>query len=320
MKILVTGGAGFIGSHLVEKLIGEGHEVAILEDFNNFYDPAIKRRNIAAVAGKIAVHEVDLREADKVRGVFENGQFDVVIHLAARAGVRPSIGNPQLFYDTNVNGTLHLLEAACAVGLKRFIFGSSSSVYGLATAPFSEDLHLTQTLSPYAATKIAGEFLCSTYSHLYQMRVVALRFFTVYGPRQRPDLAIHQFTRRIWNGKPIDQFGDGTTQRDYTYVDDIVQGVVASLGYDGPLFDVFNLGENQTIELKDLIAAIEAALGRKAKINYLPEQPGDVPRTCADISKAQRLLGYRPGTSLATGLPRFIEWFHQNRARIEVTL
>ncbi|MBA3833533.1 MAG: GDP-mannose 4,6-dehydratase [Chthoniobacterales bacterium] len=320
MKILVTGGAGFIGSHLVEKLLGEGHEVTILDDFNDFYDPTIKRRNIAAVAEKIAVHEVDLRDGDEVRGVFERGEFDVVIHLAARAGVRPSIGNPQLFYDTNVNGTLHLLEAARAVGLKCFIFGSSSSVYGLATAPFSEDLHLTQTLSPYAATKIAGEFLCSTYSHLYQMRVVALRFFTVYGPRQRPDLAIHQFTRRIWNGKPIDQFGDGTTQRDYTYVDDIVQGVVASLGYDGPLFDVFNLGENQTIELKDLIAAIEAALGRRAKINYLPEQPGDVPRTCADISKAQRLLGYRPVTSLATGLPRFIEWFHQNRARIEVPL
>ena len=312
MKILVTGGAGFIGSHLVEKLLGERHEVAILDDFNDFYDPQIKRRNIAPVAEKIAVHEVDLREADKVRGVFESGKFDVVIHLAARAGVRPSIGNPQLYYDTNVDGTLHLLEAARSVGLKRFIFASSSSVYGLAkTVPFSEDLHLTQTVSPYAATKIAGEFLCSTYSHLYQMRIVALRFFTVYGPRQRPDLAIHQFTRRIWNGKPIDQFGDGTTRRDYTYVDDILQGVVASLGYDGPLFDIFNLGENQTIELKDLIAAIEAALGRKAKINYLPEQPGDVPRTCADISKAQRLLGYRPATSLATGLPRFIEWFHQ---------
>ncbi len=315
MKILVTGGAGFIGSHLVEKLLGEGHEVAILDDFNDFYDPQIKRHNIAAVAGKIAVHEIDLRAAEKVRGVFEKGKFDVVMHLAARAGVRPSIGNPQLYYDANVNGTLHLLEAARAVGLKRFIFASSSSVYGLGKAvPFSEDLHLTQTLSPYAATKIAGEFLCSTYSHLYQMRVVALRFFTVYGPRQRPDLAIHQFTRRIWNGKPIDQFGDGTTRRDYTYIDDIIQGVVASLGYEGPLFDVFNLGENQTIELKDLIAAIEAALGRKAKINYLPEQPGDVPRTCADISKAQRLLGYRPATSLAIGLPRFIEWFHENRA------
>ncbi len=314
MRVLVTGGAGFIGSHLVERLLAEGHEVAILDDFNDFYDPQIKRRNIAAVVQKIAVHEVDVRDAGKVLGVFENGKFDVVVHLAARAGVRPSIGQPQLYYDTNVNGTLHLLEAARAVGLQRFIFASSSSVYGLAKeVPFSEELHLTQTVSPYAATKIAGEFLCSTYSHLYQMRIVALRFFTVYGPRQRPDLAIHQFTRRIWNGKAIDQFGDGTTRRDYTYVDDIVQGVMASLGYDGPLFDIFNLGENQTIELKDLIAAIEVALGKKAKINVLPEQPGDVPLTCADISKAQRLLGYRPATSLADGLPRFVEWFHANR-------
>lgn len=316
MRILVTGGAGFIGSHLVEKLLGEGHEIAVLDDFNDFYDPQIKRRNLAAVADKIALHEVDLRDAAAVKGVFDGAKFDAVIHLAARAGVRPSLGNPQLYYDTNVNGTLHLLEAARAVGLKRFIFASSSSVYGLAkTVPFSEELHLTQTVSPYAATKIAGEFLCSTYSHLYQMRVVALRFFTVYGPRQRPDLAIHQFTRRIWNGKPIDQFGDGTTRRDYTYIDDIIQGVVPALSYEGPLFDIFNLGENQTIELKDLIAGIESALGRKAKINYLPEQPGDVPLTCADISKAQRLLGYRPTTSLAEGLPRFIAWFHENCER-----
>ncbi len=315
MKILVTGGAGFIGSHLVEKLLADRHEVAVLDDFNDFYDPAIKRRNLAAVADRITVHEVDLRVTDAVRGVFAQQSFDVVVHLAARAGVRPSLGNPQLYYDTNVDGTLHLLEAARAVGLRRFIFASSSSVYGLAkTVPFSEDLHLTQTVSPYAATKIAGEFLCSTYSHLYQMRIVALRFFTVYGPRQRPDLAIHQFTRQIWNGQPINQFGDGTTRRDYTYIDDIVQGVVASLGYEGPMFDIFNLGENQTIELQHLIAAIEQALGRKAKINHLPEQPGDVPLTCADISKARQLLGYRPTTSLADGLPRFIEWFHANRA------
>ena len=318
MKILVTGGAGFIGSHLVEKLLADGHEVAVLDDFNDFYDPEIKRRNLAAIAARIALHEVDLRDAEAVRAVFAGQNFDVVVHLAARAGVRPSLRDPQLYYDTNVDGTLHLLEAARAIGLKRFVFASSSSVYGLAkTVPFSEDLHLTQTVSPYAATKIAGEFLCSTYSHLYQMRVVALRFFTVYGPRQRPDLAIHQFTRRIWNGEPIDQFGDGTTRRDYTYVDDINQGVVAALSYEGPLFDIFNLGENQTIELKFLIAAIEDAVGRKAKINYLPEQPGDVPLTCADISKARRLLGYRPTTSLAEGLPRFIEWFHAHRKENE---
>ena len=314
MKILVTGGAGFIGSHLVERLLADGHEVAILDDFNDFYDPEIKRGNIAAVEDKITVHKADLRDASAVKTVFHSGKFETVIHLAARAGVRPSITQPQLYYDTNVDGTLHLLEAARAVGIDRFIFASSSSVYGLAkTVPFSEDLHLTQTLSPYAATKIAGEFLCSTYSHLYRMRIVVLRFFTVYGPRQRPDLAIHQFTRRISEGQAIDQFGDGTTRRDYTYIDDIIQGVMASLGYDGPLFDIFNLGESETIPLKDLIAAIEETLGRKATINLLPEQPGDVPLTCADISKARRLLGYEPTTPLRVGLPRFVEWFHETR-------
>src|SRR4029077_15688124 len=183
----------------------------------------------------------------------------------ARAGVRPSIAQPQLYYDTNVTGTLHLLDAARAAGIERLIFGSSSSVYGICkTVPFSEEEHLTQTISPYAATKIAGEFLCSTYSHLYQMRMVALRYFTVYGPRQRPDLAIHQFTRKIHAGQPIDQFGDGSTRRDYTYIDDIIQGTVAALNYDGPLFDIFNLGESETIQLQDLVAAIEKALGKKA--------------------------------------------------------
>jgi UDP-glucuronate 4-epimerase len=315
MKILVTGGAGFIGSHLVERLLSDSHKVAILDDFNDFYDPQIKRENIAAVANQITVHQADLRDARAVNAVFHAEKFDIVIHLAARAGVRPSIGAPQLYYDTNVGGTLHLLEAVRAVGIERFIFASSSSVYGLAkTVPFSEDLHLTQTVSPYAATKIAAEFLCSTYAHLYRIPIVALRFFTVYGPRQRPDLAIHQFTRRIWNGQPIDQFGDGTTRRDYTYIDDIIQGVIASLGYNGQLFDIFNLGESETIQLKDLIVAIEDALGRKAKINRLPEQPGDVPLTCADISKARKLLRYDPQTKFQDGLPKFVEWFLKSRA------
>ena len=211
MRILVTGGAGFIGSHLVEKLLATGHEVSILDDFNDFYDPQIKRANIVSVTGDVAVHQIDLRDSAAVKSLFHREKYDAIVHLAARAGVRPSITQPQLYYDTNVNGTLHLLEAARMTGAERFIFGSSSSVYGSSkTVPFSEDLRLTQTLSPYAATKIAGEFLCSTYSHLYQMRVVALRFFTVYGARQRPDLAIHQFTRRIQAGEPIDQFGDGT--------------------------------------------------------------------------------------------------------------
>lgn len=316
MRILVTGGAGFIGSHLVEKLLAVGHEVSILDDFNDFYDPQIKRANIAGVADAVRVHQLDLRDAAAVRGLFHREKFDAVVHLAARAGVRPSITSPQLYYDTNVNGTLHLLEAVRAVGIERFIFASSSSVYGICkTVPFSEDTHLTQTISPYAATKIAGEFLCSTYSHLYKMRVVALRFFTVYGARQRPDLAIHQFTRRIDAGQPIDQFGDGSTRRDYTYIDDIIQGLMAALEYEGPLFDIFNLGESQTIELRRLIAAIEQALGRKAKINVLPQQPGDVPLTCADISKAQKLLGYQPTTPLAVGLPKFIEWYKATNRR-----
>ena len=315
MRILVTGGAGFIGSHLVEKLLGVGHEVVMVDDFNDFYDPQIKQANIAGFAKDVAVCHVDLRENDSVRTVFSREKVDVVVHLAARAGVRPSIQSPRLYYDTNVLGTLHLLEAARAKGVERFIFASSSSVYGASkTVPFSEEEHLTQTLSPYAATKIGGEFLCSTYSHLYKMRIVALRYFTVYGPRQRPDLAIHQFTRRICAGDPIDQFGDGTTQRDYTYIDDTIQGTMAALDYNGPPYDVFNLGESQTIQLKDLISAIENAVGKKAKISRLSEQPGDMPRTYADISKARKLLGYNPTTKLSEGLPKFVEWFlHKQR-------
>ena len=316
MRILVTGGAGFIGSHLVEKLLATGHEVSALDDFNDFYDPQIKRANVAGVAADVAVHRVDLRDSAAVNQLFHQEKFDAIVHLAARAGVRPSICEPQLYFDTNVSGTLHLLEAARRTGIERFVFASSSSVYGICKeVPFSEDFHLTQTISPYAATKVAGEFLCSTYSHLYQMRIVALRFFTVYGARQRPDLAIHQFTRKIDAGQPIDQFGDGTTRRDYTYIDDIIQGVMAAFDYNGPLYDLFNLGESETIQLKELIAAIENAVGKKAKINQLPEQPGDVPLTCADISKARKLLGYNPTTPLSVGLPKFVEWYRATQKR-----
>ena len=315
MRILVTGGAGFIGSHLVEKLLSDGHAVTILDDFNDFYDPRIKYENIAAVRERVPVHQIDLRDNAAVRDLFRRERFEVIFHLAARAGVRPSLEHPQLYFDTNVNGTLHLLEAARMTGADRFIFASSSSVYGISkTVPFREDLHLTQTISPYAASKISGEFLCSTYSHLYGLRIVALRFFTVYGPRQRPDLAIHQFTRRIFQGEPIKQFGDGTTRRDYTYIDDIIQGTLAAMEYQGPLFDVFNLGESETIQLNELIAAIEKALGREAKIKRLPEQPGDVPLTCADISKARNLLGYNPTTRIGQGLPKFVNWFLESQA------
>src|SRR4051795_8173029 len=310
MRILVTGGAGFIGSHLVEKLLALGHGVAILDDFNDFYDPRIKQENIAAVKNDVPIFQIDLRNNNAVRGLFHREKFDTIVHLAARAGVRPSIAQPQLYYDANVSGTLHLLDAARIAGIERFIFASSSSVYGTSkNVPFSEDLHLKQTISPYAATKIAGEFLCSTFSHLYQMRTIALRFFTVYGARQRPDLAIHQFTRKILAGQPIDQFGDGTTRRDYTYIDDVIQGVIAALKYDGPMFDVFNLGESETIQLKDLIESIEKGLGKTAKVNRLPEQPGDMPLTCANISKARKLLGYNPTTPLSVGLPKFVEWY-----------
>jgi UDP-glucuronate 4-epimerase len=320
MRVLVTGGAGFIGSHLVEKLLAASHDVVVLDDFNDFYDPQIKHANIAGFARDVTVYHVDLRDSESVRNLFHREKVDTIAHLAARAGVRPSIQYPRLYYDTNVTGTLHLLEAARVTGVGRFVFASSSSVYGASkTIPFSEDEHLSQTFSPYAATKVAGEFLCSTYSHLYNLRVVALRYFTVYGPRQRPDLAIHQFTRRIYAGQPIDQFGDGSTRRDYTYIEDVIQGTMAALEYEGSLFDIFNLGESETIQLKDLIVAIENALEKRAKINQLPEQPGDMPLTCADISKARKLLGYNPTAKFSEGLPKFIDWFlhNQTTARTE---
>lgn len=310
MNILVTGGAGFIGSHFVDRALALGHEVSVIDDFNTFYDPAIKRENLAAVKERVAIHEADIRDADAVDQIVREGGFDTIVHLAARAGVRPSIQEPKLYIDTNITGTFNLLEAARQHGVSRFISASSSSVYGvLKTAPFREDMCLNQTISPYAATKLAGEQLCSTYSHLYGIRTISLRFFTVYGPRQRPDLAIHSFTRSILEGKPINQFGDGSTRRDYTYVDDIIQGMVACLDYEGPLCDVFNLGESQTTTLSELIASIEHALGKSAIIHQMPEQPGDVPLTYADISKARELLGYDPHTKIVDGIPRFVAWY-----------
>lgn len=316
MHILVTGGAGFIGSHFVEKCLALGHSAAVLDDFNDFYDPAIKRANIAPFSKHVAIHEADLRDRAAVERIVAGGKFDAIVHLAARAGVRPSIQDPKLYLDTNISGTWHLLEAAKQAGIGRFVAASSSSVYGvLKTAPFREDMALTATISPYAATKLACEQLCSNYAHLYGMRTINLRFFTVYGPRQRPDLAIHAFTRRIWEGQAINQFGDGSTRRDYTYIDDILQGMVACLSYEGPRCEVFNLGESQTTTLSELIASIENALGKKAVINQLPEQPGDVPLTYADISKARALLGYDPHTKIAEGIPKFVEWFHASRTR-----
>jgi len=309
MRFLVTGGAGFIGSHVCQRLLRDGHEVSIVDDFNDYYDPAIKRANVAALRGA-RVEEADIRDRARVHSIVREGKFDTLIHTAARAGVRPSVQDPQLYIDTNVSGTHNLLEAARAHGVAQFVFASSYSVYGLAKkVPFSEDLPLRQTLSPYAATKLAGEHLCGNYAHLFGLRVVCLRFFTVYGPGQRPDLAIHKFTEAIHQGRPITQYGDGSTRRDYTYIDDIVQGVVGAIHHTGAPFDIFNLGENQTITLTELIVEIERALGKKARIERLPEQQGDMPLTCADITKARAFLGYDPRTNVAQGIPKFVEWY-----------
>jgi UDP-glucuronate 4-epimerase len=317
-NILVTGGAGFIGSHLVDRLLAESDwQVTVLDDFNDFYSPEIKRGN---VRGHLAHPNYTLIEGGicdtaLVGKVFAETRPDCIVHLAARAGVRPSLLEPKLYNQTNVSGTLNLLENAREFGVKQFVFGSSSSVYGInADVPFSENDRIHQPISPYAATKAAGELLCHTYSHLYDIRTVCLRFFTVYGARQRPDLAIHKFSKLIWQDKPIQVFGDGSTRRDYTYIDDIIQGVRAAIDYDGAMHDVFNLGESDTVELSRLIGLLEENLGKKAVIDRQPMQPGDVPITFADISKARELLGYDPRTKIEDGLPLFADWFKSEQA------
>ena len=312
-KILVTGGAGFIGSHLVDSLLAEGGwHVTVVDDLNDFYAPEIKRSNLESARQNpdFEFLELDIRNADKLRELFDRESFDCIVHLAARAGVRPSLCYPKLYVETNIDGTLNLLELARDFEIRQFVFGSSSSVYGInAKVPFAEDDRIHQPISPYASTKAAGELLCHTYSHLFDIRTVCLRFFTVYGARQRPDLAIHKFSRLISEGNPIQIFGDGTTRRDYTYVDDIIQGVRASIDYDGSMHEVFNLGESETTELKRLVELLEESLGMKAIIDRQPMQPGDVPITFADVSKAKRLLGYDPTTKIEDGIPKFVEWF-----------
>jgi UDP-glucuronate 4-epimerase len=312
-KVLVTGGAGFIGSHLCEALLAQGDDVVVIDDFNNFYDPSIKHGNIAAIRERITLVEGDIRDAGLVDSLFAGHRFDKVFHLAARAGVRPSISDARLYVSTNVDGTLNLLDACRKNGVNHFVFASSSSVYGVnKKVPFAEDDLIQRTISPYAATKLAGEQLCSNYSHLHGIRCICLRFFTVYGPRQRPDLAISKFTRNIMAGEPIDQYGDGSTARDYTYIDDIIQGVMAAGRYTATDFEIINLGGSTTNTLQQLIVGIEEIIGIKARINQLPEQPGDVPLTYADVSKAQRLLEYTPSTSLKMGIAQFIEWRKKN--------
>lgn len=318
-NILITGGAGFIGSHLVERLMGEGSwRITVVDDFNDFYSPAIKRENVRAHLANpnFTLIEADIRDANALAQAFVQTKQDCVVHLAARAGVRPSLKEPRLYIETNINGTMNLLELAREHGVKQFVFGSSSSVYGVnEKVPFSEDDPIFNPISPYAATKAGGELICHTYSHLYDMRIVCLRFFTVYGARQRPDLAIHKFARLISESKPIPVFGDGTTRRDYTYVDDIIAGVRAAIDYDQTNYEVINLGESRTVELRELISLIEKELGRTARIDRQPPQPGDVPQTFADITKARRLLGYDPQTQIEDGIRQFIEWFIANHAR-----
>ncbi|HMS39362.1 MAG TPA: GDP-mannose 4,6-dehydratase [Pyrinomonadaceae bacterium] len=312
-NILVTGGAGFIGSHLVEKLLKEEvWNVVALDNFNDFYAPEIKRENIHSFLEnpRFSLAEIDICDAKNLEKIFAENKFDAIVHLAARAGVRPSLEQPKLYAETNINGTLNLLELAKKFNVKQFVFGSSSSVYGInSKIPFSEEDKIWQTISPYAATKAAGEHLCYTYSHLYDIRTVCLRFFTVYGARQRPDLAIHKFSNLIWKEKPIPVFGDGATRRDYTFIDDIIQGVRAAIDYDKADFEVFNLGESQTVELKYLIELIEKNIGKRAIIDQRKMQPGDVPITFADISKAKELLNYNPITKIEEGIEKFTEWF-----------
>src|SRR6266568_2305636 len=308
--VLVTGGAGVIGSHLVEALIQEGREVVALDNFDDFYVPEAKRRNLEPLAGRpgFTLVEGDIRDEKLVEDIFSTQPVDVVVHLAARAGVRPSIEQPLLYCDVNVNGTAVLLEACRRHGIGKFIFGSSSSVYGNnAQLPFSEKDSVDRPISPYAATKRAGELLCATYHELYRLNVFALRFFTVYGPRQRPEMAIHKFTRLIDRGLPVPRFGDGSSRRDYTYISDIIEGLLRAIervqGYE-----IINLGGSETTRLADLIALLENHLKRTARIDEEPGQPGDVVATYAEVDKARRLLGYEPRVHVDEGIGRFIEW------------
>jgi UDP-glucuronate 4-epimerase len=319
-NILITGGAGFIGSHLVDRLVFEGDwRVTVVDDFNDFYDPSIKRANTATYLSNpnFKLIEADIRDYSSLKEVFAEGKFECLVHLAARAGVRPSLSEPRLYVETNINGTMNLLELARQHSVNQFVFGSSSSVYGEnRKVPFSEVDPIFNPISPYAATKAAGELLCHTYSHLYRMRIVCLRFFTVYGARQRPDLAIHKFTKLIDAGDPIPVFGDGTTRRDYTYIDDIIAGVRAAIDYDQSKYEVINLGESRTVELRELISLLEKTLGCKAQIDWQPAQPGDVPQTFADIAKARRLLNYDPQTKIEDGIRKFVNWFRDGTPRM----
>ena len=316
-RVVLTGGAGFIGSHLAEELLRRGVQLTVVDNLDDFYSQAWKRANLEDIrrAGDFDFVCRDICDIEGMTEAIGTARPDALIHLAARAGVRPSIEQPRLYERVNIAGTMNLLEICRVLGVPQFIFGSSSSVYGASSrSPFSEDQGELRPISPYAATKLAGEMMCYTYAHLYGLQTVCLRFFTVYGPRQRPDLAIHKFLGLLEAGKPIPFFGDGSSGRDYTYVNDIVAGVIAAMDYRPPTnggspFEVFNLGNSHPVKLTELIFKLEQVSGREAVLDRKPSQPGDVPLTWADIGKARSLLGYRPATQLEQGLKAFVAWY-----------
>ena len=309
---LITGGAGFIGSHLVDSLLADGWRVTAFDNFDPFYDRSIKEENIRPhLANRnYTLVRGDIRDTSAIRQMeMEDGSYDVIVHLAARGGVRPSIEDPVGYQDINVAGTQSVLELARRCRVRQFVFASSSSVYGInPRVPWREDDFVLQPISPYASTKVSGELLGHVYSHLYGMRFIALRFFTVYGPRQRPDLAIHKFARLMLAGRTIPVYGDGTTSRDYTYIDDIIRGTRAAMEYTATPYEVINLGNTHTVSLREMIAGLERALGLTADLAVLPEQPGDVPKTWASVEKARALLGYAPTTSYEEGIEKFARW------------
>ncbi len=320
-KILVTGGAGFIGSHVCSRLIELGYSVVCIDNLNDYYSPSIKNKNIEKLEkqaqqakGTFTFHKLDITDAEALGELFAKEQFTKVMHLAARAGVRPSLKDPQLYAKVNIQGTLNLLECACKHGVQRFVFGSSSSVYGVnKKIPFSEEDEVNLQSSPYAVSKRAGELYCYSYHKLYNLPIVCLRFFTVYGPAGRPDMAPFIFTSRIANGTPINKFGDGSSKRDYTQVSDIAQGVVSALTTPNLSFEIINLGNSNPITLNEFIDIIENAVGKKAVINQMPMQPGDVPLTYADSAKAERLLGYKPAFPIHEGMRQFADWLKENK-------
>ena len=314
--IIVTGGAGFIGSHLVEYLLKNEYQVTVVDNYDSFYPKETKQKNLSAVINhpNLIFHELDIADANAI-DFHLTETYQAIIHLAAKAGVRPSIENPIAYQQTNVTGTQNLLEFARKKSIHQFVFASSSSVYGInKNIPWVESDGMLNPISPYASTKISGELLGHVYSHLYGIRFIGLRLFTVFGPRQRPDLAIHAFCKKILNNESIPFFGDGNTQRDYTYVDDIVKGLIGALNYDKTNYEIINLGNSHAVSLADLVSTLETVLDKKAIINKLPEQPGDVPITFSNISKAKELINYSPTTSLKDGVVKFKEWLtsHQN--------